>query len=93
MAGGHLIDIMEILVNLFIIKNISVQFMHIVYHKEDMNQRFDDIGNAFTNAYKNEKVFVKRAGSEFVEHEGKVIIIQKDFFVIFSSSEKLHSRI
>ena len=76
-SGSHIIDMMETPVYSYTFKNISVKLLHVISHKTYMTQLCDCMRNDFPNAYKNEKLFVKRSGTEFVEHEGKVIIICK----------------
>ena len=70
MAGGHLVDTMNIQVFSSTVKSISIQLLHVISHKDKLKQLCGDIGNAFPNAYTNEKVFVPYAGLEFGEKEG-----------------------
>ena len=56
MAGGHLVNIMNIQVFSSTVKSISIQLLHVISHKDNLKQLCGDIGNAFQNAYTNEKV-------------------------------------
>ena len=55
-----------------------------------MSQLCGDVGNAYVNATTNEKVYA-RAGPEFGEHEGCIVIIIKALYGLCSSSERWHS--
>ena len=57
-ASGHIIYMMGITSYSYKVKNISVHIIHMVAHKTNMKHLFEDIGNFFPNAYKNEKVFL-----------------------------------
>jgi hypothetical protein len=93
-AGGHLVELLnDTPVYSSTVKSISVQLLHVIAHKAQLKQLCGDIGNAFVNAYTNEKVYVSRAGKEFGEHEGKVIIIRKALYGLRSSSERFHSHV
>ena len=54
-AGGHLIDIADTPVYSSTVKGIGVQLLHVISHKANLKQLCGDIGNAFPNAYTNEK--------------------------------------
>ena len=88
-AGGHLVDVTEPVYS-STVKSISVQLLHVIAHKAGMEQLCGDIGNAFPNAYTNEKVYIPVAGPEFGEHEGKAILIRKAIYGLASSSERFH---
>ena len=92
-AGGHLVDMMDIQVYSSTVKSISVQLLHVISHKAGLTQLCGDIGNAFPNAYTNEKVYVKEAGLEFGEHAGCCIIIRKALYGLCSSSERFHAHL
>ena len=64
-VGDHLLDLFDIQVYSSTVKAISVQLLHVILHKAGLCQLCGDSGNAFPNAYTNEKVFVKKAGKEF----------------------------
>ena len=89
-AGGHLLAILDTPTYSSTVKSISVQILHVIAHKTKMSQLCGDIGNAYVNASTNEKVYA-RAGPEFGEHEGCIVIIIKALYGLCSSSERWHS--
>ena len=44
-----------------------------ISHKAVLEQLCGDIGDAFPNAYTNEKVYVRFAGVKFGEHAGNAL--------------------
>ena len=70
-AGGHLVDILDIQVYSSTVKSISVQLLNVISHKANLEQLCGNIGNAFPNTYSNEKVYIPKAGIEFGELAGK----------------------
>lgn len=92
-AGGHLVDLIDTPVYSSTVKSISVQLLHVIAHKAGLQQLCGDIGNAFPNAYTNEKVYVSRAGKEFGELEGKTIIIKRALYGLRSSAERFHTHL
>ena len=89
-AGGHLLALVDLPTYSSTVKSISVQLLHVIAHKTKMSQLCGDIGNAYINATTNEKVYA-RAGPEFGDHEGCIIIIMKALYGLCSSSERWHS--
>ena len=92
-AGGHLVDMLDIQVYSSTVKSISVQLLHVISHKANLEQLCGDIGNAFPNAYTKEKVYIPKAGIEFGDHSGKCIIIKKALYGLCSSSERWHAHL
>ena len=92
-AGGHLVEMFDIQVYSSTVKSISVQLLHVISHKAGLEQLCGDIGNAFPNAYTNEKVYVKKAGPEFGKYAGCCIIIRKALYGLCSSSERFHAHL
>ena len=92
-AGGHLIDMLDIQVYSSTVRSISVQLLHVISHKANLKQLCGDIGNAFPNAYTKEKVYIPKAGIEFGEHAGKCIVIRKALYGLCSSSERFHAHL
>ena len=92
-AGGHLVDMLDIQVYSSTVKSISVQLLHVISHKANLEQLCGDIGNAFPNAYTNEKVYIPKAGVEFGERAGKCIVIKKALYGLCSSSERFHAHL
>ena len=89
-AGGHLIELREQQVYSSTVKPISVKILHVIAHKQGLEQLCGDVGNAYVNAYTNERVYAT-AGPEFGKHEGKTVIIQKALYGLVSSSERWHA--
>ena len=89
-AGGHLLELIDTPTYSSTVKSISVQLLHVIAHKTNMSQLCGDIGNAYVNAYTTEKVYA-RAGPEFGDHEGCIVIIIKALYGLCSSSERWHS--
>ena len=92
-AGGHLVDMLDIQVYSSTVKSISVQLLHVISHKANLEQLCGDIGNAFPNAYTNEKVYIPKAGIEFGELAGKCIVIKKALYGLCSSAERFHAHL
>jgi hypothetical protein len=72
------------------VKSISVKLLHVISHKKQLRQLCGDIGNAYVNAFTNEKVYA-RAGPEFGTLEGSIVIIVKALYGLRSSSERWHA--
>ena len=92
-AGGHLVDMLDIQVYSSTVKSISVQLLHVISHKANLEQLCGDIGNAFPNAYTKEKVYIEKAGLEFGELAGKCIVIKKALYGLCSSAERFHAHL
>ena len=75
-AGCHLVDVVDTPTYSSTVKSKSVQLLHVIAHKTKMKQLCGDIGSAYVNATIDEKVFA-RAGPEFGEREGCIVIIIK----------------
>ena len=84
-AGGHLIDPKGISSRSTVVKGISVRLLDLIAHRDGLQILCGDIGNAFITADCLEKVF-SRAGPEFREREGSVIIFRKALYGLRSSS-------
>ena len=93
MAGGHLVDMLDIQVYSSTVKSISVQLLHVISHKANLEQLCGDIGNAFPYAYTNEKVYILCAGIKFGELAGKCIIIKKALYGLYSNAERFHAHL
>ena len=89
-AGGHLVELLDTNVYSSTVKPISVKILHVIAAKQGLKQLCGDVGNAYINAYTNEKVY-SIAGPEFGEKEGHVVVIRKALYGLKSSSERWHS--
>ena len=86
-AGGHLVDALDHDIYSSTVKGISVRLLHVIAHKAGLEQLCGDVGNAYVNAFTNERVYAI-AGPEFGELEGQVIIIRKALYGLRTSSER-----
>ena len=90
-AGGHLVDALDHDIYSSTVKGVSVKLLHVIAHKTGMTQLCGDVGNAYVNAFTNEKVYAV-AGKEFGEMlEGSIIIIRKALYGLRTSSERWYS--
>ena len=91
-AGGHLVNVVEPVYS-STVKSISIQLLHVIAHKAGLRQLCGDIGNAFPNAYTNEKVYIPSAGPEFGKYEGCAILVHRAIYGLASSSERFHTHL
>ncbi len=89
-AGGHLVEASEHDIYSSTVKGISVKLLHVIAHKQGLKQLCGDVGNAYINAYTNEKVYA-RAGPEFGTKEGSTVIIKKALYGLKTSSERWYA--
>ena len=92
-AGGHLLEALGVDVYSSTVKSISVKLLHVIAHSAKLDALCGDIGNAFPNAYTNEKVYVPKAGTEFGERAGMYIVIKKAVYGLCSSAERFHAHL
>jgi hypothetical protein len=91
-AGGHLVDALDHDIYSSTVKGVSVKLLHVIAHKTGMCQLCRDVGNAYVNAFTNEKVYATVAGKEFGPAlEGCVIIIVKALYGLRTSSEQWYA--
>jgi hypothetical protein len=86
-AGRHLVDCVDNNIYSSTVKGISIRMLHVIAHQQKLEILCGDIGNAYVNAYTNELVWSK-AGPEFGDLEGHIIIIRKALYGLRSSSER-----
>ena len=84
-AGGHLVDPMGINPRSTVVKGISVRLLDLIAHRDGLRTLCGDIGNAFITAKCMEKIYA-RAGPEFGEREGAILIFRKALYGLRSSS-------
>jgi hypothetical protein len=90
-AGGHLVDALDHNIYSSTVKGVSVKLLHVIAHKTGMSQLCGDVGNAYVNAFTNEKVYAV-AGNEFGESlQGCIIIIRKALYGLRTSSERWYA--
>jgi Reverse transcriptase (RNA-dependent DNA polymerase) len=87
-AGGHLVDSLDNNVYSSTVKGISVRILYVIAHKRNLKLLCGDVGNAYVNAYTNEKVY-SHCGMEFgPDYFGKTITIKKALYGLRTSSER-----
>jgi Reverse transcriptase (RNA-dependent DNA polymerase) len=84
-AGGHLVDPMGISSRSTVVKGISVRLLDLIAHRDNLPILCGDIGNAFITADCLEKIY-SRAGPEFGDREGSLMIFKKALYGLRSSS-------
>ena len=90
-AGGHLVELFDTGVYSSTVKGISVKLLHVIAHKQGLNDLCGDVDNAFVTAHTTEKVYCK-AGLEFGEENvGKIVIIRKPLYGLASSAACFHN--
>ena len=79
-AGGHLIDALDHGIYSTTVKSIRVKILQVIAHKAKLEILCGDIGNAYVNAYTNEKVYAIY-GNEFGKAmKGSVVIIVRAIY-------------
>ena len=84
-AGGHLIDPKGISSRSTVVKGISVRLLDLIAHRDNLPILCGDIGNAFITADCLENIY-SRAGPEFEDREGAIMIFKKALYGLRSSS-------
>ena len=83
-AGGYLIDLVDIQVFFSSLELSSLQLLHVISHKYDSKQLCGDIGNYFLNYYTKDRVYNYKSGPEFVKYEDFCIMIIMVIYGLFS---------
>ena len=92
-AGGHLIDALDHDIYSTTVKSISVKLLQVIAHKANLEIMCDNIGNAYVNAYNNEKVYAI-AGDEFGKAmKGSIVIIVRALYGLRTSSKRWHAHL
>jgi hypothetical protein len=68
-----------------VVKGVSVQLLNLITHRDNLQVLCGNIGNAFITAECLEKVYT-RAGPEFREREGSILVFRKALYGLRSSS-------
>jgi Reverse transcriptase (RNA-dependent DNA polymerase) len=89
-AGGHLVDATEYDIYSWTVKSKTVNLLHVITHKQKLKQLCGDVGNAYTNAFTEEKSCAI-AGPEFGDKEGCVAIIKKALYGLKTSLEQWYA--
>ena len=84
-AGGHQVDPMGINSRSTVVKCISVRLHELIAHRDNLTNFCGDIGNAFITADCMEKIY-SRAGPEFEEREGAILVFKMALYGLRSSS-------
>ena len=54
-AGGHLVELVDVPIYSSTVKLISIQLLHVIAHRFSLKLLYGDFGNAFVNAYTSKK--------------------------------------
>ena len=85
-AGGHLVDMLDIQVYSSTVKSICMQLLRVISHKANLEQLCVDIGNEFPNSYTNKEVYIQKDGIQFGGYAGKLIVISRSLYGLCFSS-------
>ncbi|MGH3053999.1 MAG: reverse transcriptase domain-containing protein, partial [Gaiellaceae bacterium] len=91
-AGGHVTDPPTVDTYSGVAAKDSVRIAFLLASVNELDLMLGDIGNAYVNAYTQEKVYAL-AGPEFNEHEGCVVIIVKALYGLKTSSARWHAHL
>ena len=90
-AGGHLIKLADnIRVYSSTVKTQSVRILDVIADANGLEQLCGDVGNAFLNAFTDEKIYCI-AGPEFGDQEGSVVVLKKALYGLRLSAERFHA--
>ena len=84
-AGGHLVDPKGVNSRSTVVKGISARLLDLIAHRDGLPILCGDIGNAFITADCLENIY-SRAGLEFLDRKGAVMIFKKALFGLRSTS-------
>ena len=90
-AGGHLTDTPVDSVYSSVVSLRGIRLIAFLAELNKLDLWATDIGNAYLESYTKEKVYV-RAGPEFGDREGHILIIQKALYGLKSSGLRWHER-
>jgi hypothetical protein len=85
-AGGHAVDASHVATYASVVRRISTRTLHVLAHRNKLKALCGDVGNAFVNAWTNEN-FYCRAGPEFGDRQGCIVVIKKALYGLKSSAE------
>ncbi len=86
-SGGYLMDAHDHDIYSSKVKGISGMLLYVIAHKSGMRQLCGDVGNAYINAFTNEKVYA-HAGPEFGTKEGITVIINRALYGLKTSNDR-----
>ena len=84
-AGGHMVDPMDVNSRSTVVKEISVRLLNLIAHRDNLPILCGDVGNAFITANCMEKIYTY-AGPEFGDRKGSLLIFKKALYGLLSSS-------
>ena len=91
-AGGHLTETPIDSVYSSVISLRGIRLMAFLAELNNLEFWSTDIGNAYLESYTQEKVYI-RAGPEFGEQEGHILVIVKALYGLKSSGLRWHERL
>ena len=86
-AGGHVVNSTMHQSYSSVVHTRTVRLLQTIAMNEDLNMLVGDIGNAFVQAYTEEKIW-SRAGPEFGDKEGSTIIFNKALYGLATSARR-----
>ena len=86
-AGGHVVNSTMHQSYSSVVHTRTVRLLQTIAMNEGLNMIVGDIGNAFVQAYTEEKIW-SRAGPEFGDKEGSVIILNKALYGLATSARR-----
>jgi hypothetical protein len=73
-----------------VVKGVSVRLLDVIAHRDNLKILCGDVGNAFVNATTKERVY-SRAGPEFGEKEGLIVLLVKALYGLRTSAQRWRS--
>jgi len=83
---GHVVDSRGISSRSSVVKGVSVRMLDLLAHRDNLQILHGDVSNAFISAPCREKIY-SRAGAEFGDREGAILILKKALYGLRSSSK------
>lgn len=83
---GHVVDSRGVSARSSVVKGISVRLLDLIAHRDRLDIMHGDISNAFISAPCQEKIYT-RAGPEFGERSGSILILKKALYGLRTSSK------
>jgi len=89
-CNGAQVDPRGLATRATVVKGISVRLLDLIADAQDLQVVCGDIGNAFIQAYTNEKIYT-RVGSEFGDRAGSIALIVRALYGLTTSAERFHT--
>ena len=86
-AGGHVVNASMFESYSSVVQTISLRMLQTIALNEGLDIMTADVGNAFIQAYTNEKIY-SRCGKEFGDREGCIVEIKKALYGLSTSARQ-----